>query len=418
MDNSKKTRNKLETFVFVFVAFVICIYDNCYFMWDSYNNSFVSTMFKMAQHFAGVLLLLYAYISNKGLKISRRGYVILFFSILLFLHVNLLGSQYLFASILLCVDVTIGVIAILSLQVQQRLRLFRIVIVVFCIITLPGLLYYILCLLGCNMNYSILLSDHPGKVSRGMYYWHKTFGLILVDPAKINRYTGLFDEPGMIGTTAAILFAAGYKRINIKWLLLLLVEGTLSFSMAFYGLIIIFFTVRILLESPVKMICMVGILVCAIIAFRNITFESKELTSIQNRFKPNTTLSVKTNRYSTFFEKEYNMFWEKGGYPLYMGIGGFGSYAKNPSMAGANTYKCLIYDLGIVGCFIFLSFFASICIIKNKVLIGAIPFLSVFLVSLYQRAYVYKFSTVAIFILAITMIYYECTMDKRLSLNT
>ena len=387
-------------------------------MWDSYNNSFVSTVFKMAQHFAGILLLFYAYLSNnKKLKISRSGYVIIFLSILIFLHVNLLGSQYIFASTLLCVDVTIGVVAILSLQVQQRLRLFKIIIVVFCIITLPGLLYYILYLLGFDLNYSILQSDHPGKVSRGMYYLHKSFGLILVEPANINRYTGIFDEPGMIGTTAAILFAAGYKKIKTKWLLLLLVEGMLSFSLAFYGLIIIFFSVKILLENPIKMICAVGVLVCAITVFRNMDFESEELTAIQKRFKPNTTMSIKTNRYSTLFEKEYNAFWEKGGYPLYMGIGGLGSYAKNPVMIGANTYKCLIYDLGIVGCILFLSFFASIFIIKKKVLIDFIPFLSVYFISLYQRAYVYKFSTVAIFILAITMIYYEYYMNRNVSLN-
>ncbi len=382
-------------------------------MWDSYNNSFVSVMFKLSQHFAGILLLWYAYISNhKKLNISRQGYVIILLSIILFFHINLLGSQYLFASIVLCVDVTIGIVALLSLNIQQRLRLCVFVIKVFTIIVLPSLLYYIFYLMGFELNHSILLSDHPLKVERGVYYLQKTFGLIVVNPASIARYTGIYDEPGMVGTTAAILFAAGYNKVKVRWLILLFVEGTLSFSLAFYGLIIIFFAVKIFIESPIKMICAFCLFVCAVTAFRSMNFESEELTAIQKRFKPNSTLSIKTNRYSLSFAKEYNMFWEKGGYPLYMGIGGFGAYAKNPAMGGANTYKCLIYDLGIIGCILLLLFFVSIFIKKNKVSKDIIPFLFVFIISLYQRAYAYKFSMVAIFLLAITLIQYNSRTNR------
>ena len=383
-------------------------------MWNSYNNSVVSSFFKIAQHLACFLLLLYALIRNHGrLNINVRGFIILVLSIILFVHINFGGSQYRFGSILVCLDVTIGIVGLLSLNVYQRMVLCKTVIVVFVIITLPGLLYYLLYLLGFTLDYSVLPSDHPGKIARGMYYMHKTFGLIIVEPGKIPRYTGLFDEPGMVGTTAALLFAAGYKHVKTKWIILLAIEGIFSFSLAFYGLVIIFFAAKLFLKNPIKMICAVGVFIYAITLFRTIHFDNRALISIQNRFEPNSTLTIKNNRYGKRFAKEYNKFWTKGGYPLYMGTGGLGAYAKNPVMIGANTYKCLVYDLGIIGCALFLTFFISIVFMDKKTSKGVMPFLLIFIVSLYQRAYVYKFSTVAIFVLAITMIHYEHWKAKR-----
>lgn len=403
----KFNRKSKERIVYVFFAFFICTYNNLYFMWSSYDSQIISSIFKLLQHLLVICLLAYALYSNET-KLHVRASQLLAISmgLVIFVHVNFMGAEYYNDSILLCFDVIFAIIALFKLNVVQKTNLYETVLTVFAIITLPSLIYYVLYLIGMNIPYSVLASDNAGKVARGIWYMHFPFGLLAREPYTLARYCGLFDEPGVVGTMCALLFAGGYRRCNKKILMLILVEGIMSLSMAFYLLLIIFFIAEAFNRGAFKLAITGSILVLLLYVFINGSFENELLLTLQKRIDFSSFFLVKDNRTSEMFDRAYQQFIDEGGYSLFMGKGGFGAYANNPQMFGANSYKCIIYDLGIIGFIEYICFFV-ICIFTQKWRKDYIPFLAVFVASVYQRAYVFKASWVCIFILTLSYINYR-----------
>ena len=397
----KRIIRGIERLLLIYTAVMIVVYNNCYLKWDSYGHATVSLVFKLMYHTASVLLMFYALVvrhSRKQLTLSAFFSVLV--AVILFIHTNFLGGEYLFQSVIPMLETIIAIIAIFTLDDTKKSVLMEWVIISFALLVLPSMIYFILKNVGINIPYSILASDNPGKVMKNISYMHYPLGLIIKAPWSIARFTGVFDEPGVVGTMAAVFISIGYRRIDRKWIVLLFIEGMLSLSMAFYALLVIFVIVRAFADGALKAAGIIALIVIAFIVFINIPFKNASLRDLQSRIDLSSSFLIEDNRTSNTFDVEYEKFVEEGGYDLMMGKGGTGAYTKNPLMAGSNSYKCLIYDLGIVGFVLYVGFFV-IAAFTRRFKKDLLPFYAVFFASIYQRAYVFNVQMAAVFLLGI-----------------
>ncbi len=395
---------KIETIFLVYIAIMICVYNNCFLKWDSYNHPAISVIFKLMYHTASSLLLFYAVIvKHNKKKLTLPWFLTILMAVVLYLHANFFGAENILLNAIPMLETVIAIMAIFMMDEKKKNLLFEKIIIIFSILVLPSMIYFVLYTIGVKLPYTILASDHPTKVLRNISYMHYPFGLIIKAPWSIARYTGVFDEPGVVGTMAALLFAAAYRRCDKKWLILLFIEGMLSLSMAFYALLVIFVITRAFADGAFKAAGVIAVLIMAFAIFISYPFENENLKEIQGRIDITSPIFIKDNRTSSSFDLEFEKFIHEGGYSLVMGKGGTGAYEKNPLMLGSNSYKCLIYDLGIIGTLLYVGIFGLFAATRkwNK---EYIPFIVVFMASIYQRAYVYNVQMVSIFLLGITCI--------------
>lgn len=407
--------SRIESFLLWYFAIMICVYNNCFIKWDTYNHAAISAVFKLMYHTVSSLMLIYAIlIRHQKKRITIVGVLSILLAFILYIHANFMGSTYKMLNAIPMLETIIVVIALYIMDNSKKQILLNRVIIVFSILVLPSMIYFVFYTIGIRIPYSVLASDNPGKALRQVTYMHYPMGLIIKAPWSIARYTGVFDEAGYVGTFAALLIAVGYRRCDRKWSFLLFLEGLLSLSMAFYVLFIIFIIVRAFADRAIKAVGIISLIAIGFVIFINIPFQNDYLKDVQNRVDISSSFFIEDNRTSDSFDTEFEAFIQKGGYELAMGKGGMGAYEKNPKMVGSNSYKCLIYDIGILGFLINLAFFFTLSLERkwNK---EYLPFLVVFIASIYQRAYVYNVQMVSLFIIGLVYIYMVEPQELSLS---
>ena len=209
-----------------------------------------------------------------------------------------------------------------------------------------------------------------------------------------TRFSGIYDEAGMVGTLSALMLAARKfdlrKDVKCRWLLLYLL---MSFSLAGYLLAFLYLFIKWIKIGQWK-IC-VGIvlgLICLNI-FINTSFENPMIKKIQNRIQiTQEGINIVNNRQTSTFEKGYSEFLEA---PLKTKLFGFGMGASssNGYLVGSSTYKLIIYDYGYFG---FALRIAIILLLFKRVVIiyplrhwNSFALLFIFMVSIYQRPGIY-----------------------------
>ena len=100
------------------------------------------------------------------------------------------------------------------------------------------------------------------------------------------------------------------------------------------------------------------------------------------------------------FDDEFSRFVDRGGYPFFMGYGGTGAYSNNSNMAGSFSWKCLVYDYGLIGLGYIIIFYILLCK-SEKIKKEHFPFLAVYIASIYQRPYVMDYMYLSLFICAL-----------------
>lgn len=394
----------------VLAIFSFSVFCNSYFMlmWSTYNNRAISLLAQVIAYAGTFLLLAFIIVSstNKG-KVHKSSLFIFALVILLEFHMNVFGSENTFPFTLAEFRFIVSILILFLLSNEQRKTIFQYIVKLFAIMVLPSVVYFLLNSVGVHLPYSVLNSEQSSKILSGTYYQHYPFGLIVSSPWTMSRLCGLFDEPGVVGTLSAIFISTNYDKISKKWTLLLLIEGILSFSMAFYLLMLIYIIVRAFLHGAIRFTITLSALVIMFLVFINTDFNNEYISSIQARIDVTSTYLFVDNRTSDSFDQEFSNFVEKGGYPLYMG-NGKGSVSSNAVMSSSFSYKCLLYDYGIIGSILYLLvFFVTAFYFKIKR--RNIPFLLVFLASIYQRPYVFNLQYYTIFVTALSFLENEMT---------
>lgn len=401
-----------------FIIFAISIFLNgyCCFLWSTYPYAVIRYL-SLALSGIGPFLLAFpaSETNKKGLRIKQDYLFVVSLSILLLLYICLAGSQFKSAPTLGEIVLIFTILFLIMLNVSDRETILDNTIKTFAIIIFPSLVYFLLYSIGITLPHSTLLSAHPGKALLGSYYMHFPFGLINIDPYSPPRWCGIFDEPGFVGTVAVLLFAAGYNKVNKKWAALLLFEAIMTLSLGAYTLLVIFVVVYTIKKGLIKFAFVLLALYIGLMFFIDKKTNNESITALQDRFDVTSTFMLKDNRSTKSFDDAFESFFDKGGYPLWFGNGKY-AYSDDVDMAGSFSYKCLVYDFGIVGFCLYIGFFI-VCAIRVGKLKDNLPFFIVFLTSIYQRPYVFSILFTTIFILGISTGHPQVKKEQPLELS-
>lgn len=398
----------IKNILLFYIAIGAFINNNIYWGWETYHGGIWNPIIKFIRY-SGLIILFIIAIQQKEKPIkTQKQFIVIFFELLMVSAVACYaGSEktvpynmgYIISAILLIVS--------FFLHQEDQAKIFDYIVKIFVVISFPSLVYYIITvILGIEIPYEYLIPPHQGKAASGLYYELRPMGLIIKNQYQtiLPRYCGVFDEPGMIGTLSAIFLSATLKRKENKvWSILLVLEGILSFSMAFYILILI----NIIFISMMKGIIQVSVTIClvavGIILFLNIDFQNPQLKNIQNRIDISSRFFVKDNRTNSEFEKEYRKMMDNAGYELLFGHG-IGYVQTRPELSASFSYKLLIFEHGLIGAFLYIGFFVLLAVFYYKLSKDNLNFLLLFFASIYQRPYIMSQQYTMIFIFALSWI--------------
>ena len=217
------------------VAFFLFISLNPYYVWGGYQLLYVSVFLVLV-----ILSFRFYFIFSKTKSIWA-----ILISFLVFIYSARLGASYGGAIAFSCG--TFLILAIKNTYLNSIAYKFRLL---FVIVMAPGaILWVVHYFLGVDFLYLGAIDSQiiPNqiKVDEGVGYASYPFAIVLdyMLEDQAYRLMGPFDEPGVVGTICAFLLAANRFKINSKVDILILFYGILSFSLAFYFLVLFFLLV-------------------------------------------------------------------------------------------------------------------------------------------------------------------------------
>ncbi|GBF33831.1 hypothetical protein DCCM_2942 [Desulfocucumis palustris] len=214
------------------------------------------------------------------------------------------------------------------------------------------------------------------------YYYLRLCQFYILEGGYVSRLCGPFNEPGVVGTFAALLLIADQFDLRKKGNIVLLVAGVLSFSLAFFilcaGYIVLCAATERRKDFLVIILIVVILLVFLLPYLRSVSTVIDELAY---RFTITGDGLAGDNRTDDVYEAFFSSYMQTADRWLGLGTG-----AKDSLTRGANlSYKTLIIEYGIIG-FAYLSlgllFLPMVGKWKNR---RCIYFVLLFLASIYQR---------------------------------
>lgn len=315
--NKQRLAQKSVFTIFAIGLFMLNGY--CFFRWSTYPNKLFSFLSSALYYVSPFVLLFYAITKNKLKAMNRRTMHIMVYTTILVLFVCFAGTKY---RLLQSSDIVLILMVFIFCQLnnKEKSELFVYIASIFAIAVLPSLIYYAITSMGVHLPYSTLLPDHELKNALGIYYEHYPFGLIMKQSGYITRYCGIFDEAGFVGTLSAFFVAAGFKRLDKKLWIVLLIEGLLSFSLAFYILLIVFILAYSWSKGMKKAVGISVMLVAAFLIFMNTRFQSESITHIQSRIDLSSVLLFQDNRSNATTDAIISDFINNGGLDFLVGL--------------------------------------------------------------------------------------------------
>lgn len=402
MANHKSWISKKNIVYFVYAISVFLLGGYCFFRWETYNVKIISNLAYIL-YYAGAILMV-CYVLSHCKKIRYSSFFIMPYAFLLTMYVAFAGTKY---RALTYGDIELLLIIFVICQMSEKneAQLFEYVAKIFAILVLPSLIYFILSNLGINIPYDIQMPEHTLKSAYGIYYKHYPFGLVMIQNGWISRYCGIFDEAGFVGTLCGFFIAACHNRMDKKWVILLLIEGIFSLSLAFYLLLVIYAIVYAWSKGFVRVAGTILALALGLLLFVNIDFHNESIAHIQSRIDLTSTILVEDNRSNDTTDAEIKGFLNEGNIDVLIGKGR-GASSKNANISGW-SYKFLLYDYGIIGIVLYIGFFIFYAWKRGRFNKSTFPFIAVFIASIYQRPYVFSKLNITIFMLGISYITYS-----------
>lgn len=382
----------------------------CYLTWSTYPIPIIRTLCINLRRI-GILGIVFVAWRRGSLqnRISTKVFSYLLLFIIACLYVYHKNWIILF-------EIIAGGVAVICLKEEDRAFLFRTMIKCFAIMVLPSLIYFLLELVGVRMPSTVLQSPQLAKSVRGLYYSKYFLGLIIRESTigQIDRFCGIFDEAGYIGSMCALFIASGYGRINRKWITLLFVEGFLSFSMAFYLIIVIFIIVKAFIKGALRFALTLLSIVMLLFLFLNVNFSNPSIQRLQSRIDLTSSFLIEDNRLSQNAQSEFNQYIENGGIELWLG-NGMNAANENSRIYGSSSYMMVFYDYGILGILLYYGVFAVYAYRHRTKQI--LPFLVPFIASIYQRPYIFTMTYFVIFCCTISFMESTDITEKTKRIN-
>ena len=244
----------------------------------------------------------------------------------------------------------------------------------------------IICYLTYAINFPIQLPH--SQVSyyslRESHYYIDYFFCYLLKMGSLLRLCGLFNEPGYLGTFLALILCADGFDIKKKENIILLLAGILTFSLAFYVILIICVALRYT-RSLKSFIITILLLIILILVIPEIA----KMNDTMNYLMLRINFDSLTSRTSKVFDVLYDE-WRTSD-KVFFGYGyGYCSSKILIDTEGTASYKKALVEFGIVG---FVLYYLNLIIPAVKRAKGytlSIVFVICFFISTYQRPYMYK----------------------------
>lgn len=343
-----------------------------------------------------IIFLLYYCIKYKRLNVKQTALI----------SVALFTIQFLyraFDTVDGSVEISIGTVvtavlcmAFILMKDDERVKIFRIFIIIFTITLIPGMIVSCCNLINISLPSTILQSAESIKVQSNLQYRQTFFSVILENPwwgAGYRKLCGIYDEPGRVGTIAGMLLPALPLKSKLKLdkgiSYIIILGGLMSLSLAFYVLLALFIFIKLSEKKKMttKKLLIGLIFVCGAMGIFYYLATTNEYfqNQIIRRFTLQTIITD-NNRVSDAFESIYKPFLSSS--EVWFGVGNGNTIIKTVDAAG---YQIIVYTFGIVGfaliclwvCFMGITFSK-----KNK---NALLMFAFFMLSFYQRGWIFPF---------------------------
>lgn len=260
-------------------------------------------------------------------------------------------------------------------------RVYKAYVWIFGVTLIPSLIVYVfVILLGIHLPHSIVEPLNNLKSHNYNQYFFLVTPNYDFNVLSKYRFCGYYDEPGVVGTTSAvILMLSGYNlksKINFP----VLIAGLFSLSLFFYLASFLYFL--IFLKPKFKIVLL--ILGMSLYYF---TYKNQVLSKlIYDRAKIENGTLTGDNRNSQEFESWYKEFSNSPDY--YFGLG---KGANLKLDLGGASYKDSIVNYGLIPVVIFLGMFLLIAYNRFGRKKSFFIFTLVLVITFYQRPFINQF---------------------------
>lgn len=270
--------------------------------------------------------------------------------------------------------VSISVFILMSDGMKIKVfRYFYIIIVYSC--SLAVLLYPAI-LLGLPIGVQTVPFFND-EVETGVYLKWFIFGIVGDGQYGLPRLCGIFNEPGGLGTVAALLYSASYRYSSKFEKVSMLLAILLSFSLAGYLLIFMFYSIYYIRKGW-KFILPILALIAFVLIAPTIDWGNDFVNAFVGRFALTKEGLEGDDRVSASFEVLYREFLQSNDF--FFGKGA--TYGLN---LGTSSYKSLFLQYGFVGFGIYFMFWLTAMLSVAKRDRDCLILLLIFIISLYQR---------------------------------
>lgn len=259
----------------------------------------------------------------------------------------------------------------------------------------PGaILWFVHILLGNNSLFHLynIQPFNPVKLEYQIDFYSYFFSIIpnYDVPSNFYRFCGIFEEPGVVGTVCSLLLISDKMNLKNYENKLLLLYGGISFSLAFYAIVLIYYLLFIM--KNIKGLFSFSFLFFLLYLLYVFSYEFKELIVSRMAFDSNVGFSG-NNRTTAYLENLFNN-WLKSDIDIIL----FGY--PNVINDGYSSIKQIPVENGLLGILSACAFLVLIVYKSSFLNISSYSlfFLSlIFLLSLFQRPDFYILYFILIF---------------------
>lgn len=281
---------------------------------------------------------------------------------------------------------------------EYKIKVYEIFRTMFALSLIPGLCIIALNLLNFDLPWEAINPDSVAKTDGGKFY-RKYFGSVVLSNQIIStktgdlfRFSAMYEEPGVVGTISALLIIADDAKLRSYRAVILLLSGILSFSVAFYVLIIGYLLFTKPKTSALAVILCSTLLTISYSQLQKNPFYSKFLLERMNFIIENPVKA--NNRIDGCFSEKYSKFIHSNEITLGLGAG-----AHTKTGCNVSSYKVVIYNHGLLGGMAILSMYIYLTssLINRRRLLKVIPFVLFFSLSMFQRPAFFSIWAIIIF---------------------
>jgi hypothetical protein len=237
--------------------------------------------------------------------------------------------------------------------------------------------YIIVVFWGVELPNSTLLPLNIAKEDHVEYFRYPFLVVCYSYGILMPRFCGLFDEPGVVGTVAAIILVINKMKVRNLYNIPVLLAGILSLSLFFYITIVIYSFLFSSNKVRIGMIVALSLLfvffssneVVNDVLLRRLAFSEKGL------IHDNRTIGLSVSWYNHF--KESSSYWF-----------GLGNQAHAKYNEGGASYVDLIIDYGIVFFYLYCFTFIANAYVNIRKKKNVLIYIVLFAGIIYQRPFV------------------------------